>query len=87
MVDKWKYRLFTDKVVYEPEAGPTVQQVISESIEIAQREKKPVELKVNDVVVTVKQDSSLDEVFKVYLGGLNNKYKQMLNVDTNGKGK
>ena len=72
MIEKWKYRIHLDKITYTPTEG-LIQRVIQDSIEIAQFEKKPVELFVNDVTLIVKADSKFELIFQEYLKELDKK--------------
>lgn len=72
MIEKWKYRIHLDKITYTPTEG-LIQKAIQDSIDIAKFEKKPVELFVNDVTLTIKADSKTELVFHDYLKELDKK--------------
>lgn len=67
------------EIVYEPPAGPTIKEAITYAIEIAQEEKKPVELYLNDIVLTVNQGSKVETIAAKYFSKLERKYKQPYN--------
>ena len=54
------------EIVYEPPAGPTIREAITYAIEIAQEEKKPVELHLNDIILTVNQGSKVESIAAKY---------------------
>ena len=55
MIDKTKYRLFPDKVVYEPEQSIDLTKAIENAGAIASFENMPVELKYKDMVLKVER--------------------------------
>lgn len=63
------------EIVYEPPAGPTIQEAIKNAIDIAKEERKPVELHVNDVVLTVNAGSDSIKLFGRYLIKLDQRYR------------
>lgn len=67
------------EVVYEPPAGPTIREAITYAIEIAKEEKKPVELHLNDIVLTVNQGSKVESIAAKYFSKLERKYRQPYN--------
>lgn len=68
------------EIVYEPPAGPTIRQAIAYAIEIAQEEKKPVELHLNDIILTVNQGSKVESIAAKYFSKLERKYRQPYNA-------
>lgn len=75
MVDKWTYKVFKDKVIYEPVAGVTVDEAITNAIDIAKYENKYVELLMNDVLLEVTANTSISYLRTKYLLKLDEKYK------------
>lgn len=74
-IDKSSYRLFTDHVVYEPVAGVTIKNAIEESIIIANFEKMPVELRMNDITITITKNTSPSVAVNRYLSKLERSYR------------
>lgn len=68
------------EVVYEPPAGPTIKEAINNAIEIAQEENKPVELHLNDIILTVNQGSKVESIAAKYFSKLERKYRQPYNA-------
>lgn len=68
------------EIVYEPPAGPTIREAITYAIEIAKEEKKPVELHLNDIILTVNQGSKVESIATKYFSKLERKYKQPYNA-------
>lgn len=68
------------EVVYEPPAGPTIKEAINNAIEIAQEENKPVELHLNDIILTVNQSSKVESIAAKYFSKLERKYRQPYNA-------
>ena len=68
------------EIVYEPPTGPTIRQAIAYAIEIAQEEKKPVELHLNDIILTVNQGSKVESIAAKYFSKLERKYRQPYNA-------
>ena len=68
------------EVVYEPPAGPTIKEAINNAIEIAQEENKPVELHLNDIILTVNQSSKVESIAAKYFSKLEIKYRQPYNA-------
>lgn len=68
------------EVVYEPPAGPTIKEAITYAIEIAQEENKPVELHLNDIILTVNQSSKVESIAAKYFSKLERKYRQPYNA-------
>ena len=68
------------EIVYEPPAGPTIKEAINNAIEIAQEEKKPVELHLNDIILTVNQGSKVESIAAKYFSKLERKYRQPYNA-------
>ena len=67
------------EIVYEPPAGPTIREAITYAIEIAKEEKKPVELHLNDIILTVNQESKVESIAAKYFSKLERKYRQPYN--------
>lgn len=67
------------EIVYEPPAGPTIKEAITYAIEIAQEEKKPVELHLNDIILIVNQGSKVESIAAKYFSKLERKYRQPYN--------
>lgn len=67
------------EIVYEPPAGPTIREAITYAIEIAKKEKKPVELHLNDIILTVNQGSKVESIAAKYFSKLERKYRQPYN--------
>lgn len=67
------------EIVYEPPAGPTIREAITYAIEIAKEEKKPVELHLNDIILTVNQGSKVESIAAKYFSKLERKYRQPYN--------
>ena len=67
------------EIVYEPPAGPTIREAITYAIEIAKEEKKPVELHLNDIILTVNQGSKAESIAAKYFSKLERKYRQPYN--------
>lgn len=67
------------EIVYEPPAGPTIREAITYAIEIAKEEKKPVELHLNDIILTVNQGSKIESIAAKYFSKLERKYRQPYN--------
>lgn len=67
------------EIVYEPPAGPTIKEAITYAIEIAKEEKKPVELHINDIILTVNQGSKVESIAAKYFSKLERKYRQPYN--------
>ena len=55
MIDKTQYRLFPDKVVYEPEQPIDTRQAVENAGQIAWAENLPVELKIKGMVIKVEK--------------------------------
>lgn len=68
------------EIVYEPPAGPTIKEAINNAIEIAQEENKPVELHINDIILTVNQGSKVESIAAKYFSKLERKYRQPYNA-------
>jgi len=68
------------EVVYEPPAGPTIKEAINNAIEIAREENKPVELHLNDIILTVNQGSKVESIAAKYFSKLERKYRQPYNA-------
>ena len=68
------------EIIYEPPAGPTIKEAINNAIEIAQDEKKPVELHLNDIILTVNQGSKVESIAAKYFSKLERKYQQSYNA-------
>ena len=68
------------EIIYEPPAGPTIKEVINNAIEIAQEENKPVELHLNDIILTVNQGSKVESIAAKYFLKLERKYRQPYNA-------
>lgn len=68
------------EIVYEPPAGPTIKEAINNAIEIAQEENKPVELHLNDIILTVNQGSKVESIAAKYFSKLERKYRQPYNA-------
>ena len=68
------------EIIYEPPAGPTIKEVINNAIEIAQEENKPVELHLNDIILTVNQSSKVESIAAKYFLKLERKYRQPYNA-------
>lgn len=68
------------EIVYEPPAGPTIREAIQNAIDIVKEEKKPVELHMNDIVLTVNQGSKVESIAAKYFAKLERKYKQPYNA-------
>lgn len=67
------------EIVYEPPAGPTIKEAINNAIEIAKEEKKSVELHINDIILTVNQNSNPTTIAAKYFAKLERKYRQPYN--------
>ena len=76
MVDKWKYKVFTDKVSYVPIAG-TIREVLEDSVEIAKQEDKPVEVLINDILMNVNKDSDVSKLLSSYHTRLEQKFQYL----------
>lgn len=68
------------EIVYEPPAGPTIKEAINNAIEIAQEENKPVELHLNDIILTVNPGSKVESIAAKYFSKLERKYRQPYNA-------
>jgi hypothetical protein len=68
------------EIIYEPPAGPTIKEAINNAIEIAQEENKPVELHLNDIILTVNQGSKVESIAAKYFLKLERKYRQPYNA-------
>ena len=68
------------EIIYEPPAGPTIKEAINNAIEIAQEENKPVELHLNDIILTVNQSSKVESIAAKYFLKLERKYRQPYNA-------
>lgn len=67
------------EIVYQPPAGPTIKEAIQNAIDIAKEEKKPVELHLNDIILTVNQGSKVESIAAKYFSKLERKYRQPYN--------
>ena len=63
-----------DMIVFTPVADWTINRAIAYSIDTAKSTKKPVQVDINDIVLTVTEKSGLSEVKNLYLKLLNEKY-------------
>lgn len=79
-IDKSTYKLFTDRVVYEPVAGVEIRRALQDGIEIFEFEKMPVEVKMNDVVIIVNKNAKLDKLVNEYFVKLERKSRQPYNA-------
>lgn len=77
MVDKTDYKVFKDKVIYEPVAGVLVREAINNAIEISKVEKKLVELIANDVMLYVNANSNPIILYNRYLVKLDKRYLEL----------
>ena len=68
------------EIIYEPPAGPTIKEAIKNAIEIAKDENKPVELHINDIILTVNQGSKVESIAAKYFSKLERKYQQPYNA-------
>ena len=68
------------EIIYEPPAGPTIKEAIKNAIEIAKDENKPVELHINDIILTVNQGSKVESIAAKYFSKLERKYRQPYNA-------
>ena len=68
------------EIIYEPPAGPTIKEAINNAIEIAQEENKPIELHLNDIILTVNQGSKVEKIAAKYFSKLERKYRQPYNA-------
>ena len=67
------------EIIYEPPAGPTIKEAIKNAIEIAKDENKPVELHINDIILTVNKNSKTESIAAKYFSKLERKYRQPYN--------
>ena len=63
-----------DRIIFTPVAGWTIKRAIAYSIDIAIKEKKPVTIDINDIILNVTEKSNLLDVNSLYLKLLNEKY-------------
>lgn len=75
MIYDGMYKVFSDKVIYQPVAGPTIKEAINNAIEIAKKEKKCVELIANDVTLYINAGSDPIKQINKYLLKLDQKYR------------
>ncbi len=75
MIYDGMYKVFKDKVLYQPPAGPTVKEAIENAIEIAKKEKKCVELIANDVTLYINAGSDPVKQMGKYLLKLDQRYR------------
>ena len=75
MISKNSYEIKKDKIIYKPVAGLTIKNAINEGIEIAKIEKKPVDLYINDIIITLYDWSNPRKMLGRYYIQLNKKYE------------
>ena len=79
-IDKSTYRLFTDHVEYIPEKDVQVRRALQDGIEIFEFEKMPVEVKIEDITVTVNKNANLDKLVNEYFVKLERKGRKPYNA-------
>ena len=86
-IDKTTYRSFGTYIKYEPVAGLEIRRAIQDGIEIFEHEKVPVEIHINDVVITVTKNSKIEKLIGEYFTKIDRKNKQLQRETVNYRGK
>ena len=73
---EYSYKLYKDKVVYTPVAGPTIREAISSAFELRAYFNLPVVALLNDITLNINDKSKFELVVEEYYKKLNEKYKK-----------